>query len=282
MSFSGYTHIEEYVEAVQLTPETQETVVKAFNEPASRLEFSKLNIVYNVQEACYEFVFRYKEDSVDSTLKVGDYLVRLNQGNYTAMTEADFKAQYIHTAVDPIIPAADIRTAKGAVVEFIQAYFPSAGIKSEEDLTEENLRAVSNGLLSWYDAPTNTFHVKFNDCGMVSFQGFADLLKAFPAANFMKDDTVFVLEFPNGNYDPTSIHKTPNMFNLIALEGLIGELKKLSPEILRRVVGIDFLSYKDGTPSAVAPSVTDEQFYDWSLKVCGLCPSMGTVGKIRR
>lgn len=281
MSFAGYTHIEEYVEAVQLTPDTQDTVVKALNEPAGRLELAKLHVNYNVSEGCYEFVFRYKEDSVDTSLNVTDYLVRLNNGNYAAYSEEEFKKQYINTSIDPIIPAQDTRTMKEALLAVIKQTLPSLNVESADDLTPEILAAVSNGLIAWYDTPNNIFHAKFNDCGLVNFVGLADLMLAFPKANFFNDETKLILEFNNGLFHEGDILCQRNQLNLISLQGLISELKKLPEDVRKLLVGIDMMGMP-GSQSAVAPSVDDENFQNWGLMVCGLCPSMGSISKIRR
>lgn len=258
--FSTFTHLEEKVEALQLSPASQSAIVKALGAEAAALLLTKLAVDYSTTKGCYEFVFRYKTDTVESNLTVGDYLVRLNTGSYVVRTEEQFLQDYIHTAVDPIIPVEDQKTPKKALVDFVKAFYPGAGIEDEDDLTPEALQQISNGLSAWYDPEKNVFDIKFTDCSIVDPTGLVDIMSAFPSASFMNDQTTFTLNFNNGAYHEGDPNTKPNQFNYISLQLLEGELKKLSKDMQKRLVGITFLSVKTGSPSAVAPSVTDAQW----------------------
>lgn len=268
-NFSMYTHLEEKVEAIQLTPKTQSIVCAAIAEACIANLLTKLHVDFNNQKACLEFVYRYKTDTVESNLNVGDYLVRLNAGQYIVRTEEQFLEEYIHTAIDPIVPTEKQKTPKKALVDFITAFFPDAGIENEADLDKAALEKVAEGLNAWYDTDKNIFDIKFTDCSITDPTGIADIVKAFPGASFMNDETTFTLNFNNGAYHEGDPNTDPNYFNLIALQLLEGELKRVPAEMQQRLVGITFLSEKNDSPSAVTPSVTDEQWNTFVLNVMG-------------
>ena len=262
-AFSNYSHIESTVEAVQLSADSQYEVVAALAKEAEAGLLSTLNIEYDSTSKCYQFVFRYKTDTVESTLVVGDYLVRLNEGNYIRCDEATFEERYLPTFQDADAMPAHPQSPKGALVAFIKAFYPDAGINSEADLTADKLQTIVDGLKAWYNEETDTFDLKFCDCSITDPSGLADLLAAFPKASFIKDTTVFTLNFNNGAWHEGDPNTEPNCFNYAGLQSLIGELKQVDPDYAKRLVGITFLSVGHNAPSAVAASVTDAQWDDF-------------------
>lgn len=257
-SFQGYTHLEEKVEAIQLLPESQETIIKAFSEPAARLELARLDLVYQAADQCYTLYFRYNFQSVDSTLSIGDYLVRLNDGILAAYTEDEFNAQYINTSIDPLVPAANIQTMEEALRTYIADHFPGGSDVGE--LTPALLEQVANGTVGWYDAAEDVYTFDFSDCGIVSPAGLSTIIDAFMTAAFIKDTTTYKINLANG-LGENSFNK-PNYLNKIGLQELVGEFRKLPATMAARLVGLDFLGL-NGAKSAITPSVSDAEFVDF-------------------
>lgn len=279
--FTGYTHLEEKVEALQLTSDSVDTIIRAFAEPVARMEMARMDMVYDQANMTYTFYFRYNSQSTDSTLAADDYLVRLNDGTLQAMTKQQFEDSYVNTSIDPIVPWQDRQSIKESIVSFIKAYFPAAGIDTEADLTPEILQQVANGTVNWYDAAADVYELKFNDCGILSPIGLFDILKAFPGAVFIKDTTTFKINFGNGmSQNPEKDFNKPNYFNKIGLQELMGEIKKMDVAIARRIVGLDFIGL-NGAKSAVTPSVSDREWTDFCTDITAMT-GISSSRQIRR
>lgn len=259
-TFKKYTHVEESVEAIQLSTETQSDIVSALAAEAENRLLKTLEIEYNSAVGHYEFSYRYQTETVPSNLKSGDYLVRLNAGNYAVYGAEEFESEYLNTSIDTKIPESDKQSPKQALVTFIKTYYPEAGVESEADLTTAALSQVVEKVSSWYDAENNTFDVKFTDCSITDPSGLAELLKAFPGASYMNDDTTFTLNFNNGCFQENDVNNKPNQFNYIALQMLVAEIRSLGSKLAKRITGISFRSMREGSPSAIAASVTDAQW----------------------
>ena len=273
MGFPTYTYLEEKVEAIQLSPNTQLEVIKALVVDLEGSLLTKLSVEYSSTSKCYEFTFRYKTDSVESVLTVGNFLVRLNTGNYVVRSAEEFLKNYLNTSVDPIIPEDQKQSPKQSIVSFIKKFFPDAGINTEADLTPEAMKQVVEGMKGWYDAKNDVFDIKFCDCGIVDPTGIADMMKSFPQASYMKDTTTFTLNFNNGAWKEGDPNIYPNQFNYIGLQQLVGELKKIDTATRTRLTAVTFMSVKQNSPSAVAPSVTEAQwnaFCDEMIRVTGV------------
>ena len=175
----------------------------------------------------------------------------------------------VQAAVIPVtgIPASEQKTPKQSVVDFIQAYYPDAGINSEADLTSENLQIVGEGLADWYDAGTDTFNVWFKNCGITNPTGLGDILTAFSQPSFIKETTKYVLHLENGEVGASDANKLPNLFDNAALTQLIAEINKVDATTRGKVSQVSLKTLKDGKFSPVAPSVTTEQ---WETFVAGV------------
>ena len=262
----SYKYVEETVSAVQSTPENQQTILKILGAAATNDLLYMFQYTYNAGTQTYDITFRYKTGTVNLVLNSGDYLVELNSGLCTVMTKEEFESQYVNTSIDPIIPPTEQQSPSQALVAFIKKWYPQAGINSEDDLTPENMAAIGEGLKTWYDSEKDVFDIKFTDCGIVDPTGLRTLLNKFPTMSFIKDTTSFTLNFNNGAGDGY-----PNQFNRIALETLIGELRKIDSAAIRKLVGITFIGLKER--AVIPPSVTDtiwEQFRTDAMAVTGI------------
>ena len=269
-TFKKYTHVEESVEAIQLSTETQSDIVSALAAEAENRLLKTLEIEYNSAVGHYEFAYRYQTETVPSNLKSGDYLVRLNAGNYAVYSAEEFESEYLNTSIDTKIPESDKQSPKQALVTFVKTYYPEAGVETEADLTSTALSQVVEKVSSWYDAENNTFDVKFTDCSITDPSGLAELLKAFPGASYMNDDTTFTLNFNNGCFQENDANNKPNQFNYIALQMLVAEIRSLGSKLAKRITGISFRSMREGSPSAIAASVTDAQWESFVTTVQSL------------
>jgi len=259
-TFKKYTHIEESVEAIQLTVDTQSKIVSALAAEAEIRLLKSLEIEYNSAVGHYEFSYRYQTETVPSNLKSGDYLVRLNAGNYAVYSAEEFESEYLNTSVDTQIPEADKKTPKQALVAFVNANYPDISVATEDDLTSVVLSQIAEQVNSWYDAEGNTMDIKFTDGSITDPSGLADIIKGFSNASYMNDDTTFTLNFNNGCFQEDDGNSKPNQFNYIALQMLVAEIRALGSKLANRITGISFRSMRDGSPSAIAASVTDAQW----------------------
>lgn len=92
--FVQYTHIEESVEAVEFNAASAIDIIEALSKEASQLLLKVFQMEYDSVTGGYTVVFQYKNDSVPSAMTDGDYLVKLNSGNYCKMSKAEFEATY--------------------------------------------------------------------------------------------------------------------------------------------------------------------------------------------
>ena len=268
-AFVNYSHIESIVDAVPLSSDTQTDVVSALGEAAVDGLLNTLNIEYSSSDRCYNFVYRYKTDSTESQVRVGDYLVRLSEGNYVVCDEEEFEQRYLPTYQDQDVMPPHPQTPKESLVTFIKKYYPDAGINSPADLTEDKLGTVAEGLKDWYNEDLDTFTVHYNHTGMIDPSGLADVFKAFPRASFIKDTTKFILDLSNGDVQEGDANTENNCFTYGALQTLVGEFKKMNKSVVKRVTSITFEG-RSGAPSAVAPSVTDEQWNSFADEIMPL------------
>lgn len=87
-----FKHTESEVTATQLTKETAPEIINQLAQEATALLLNYFKVTTTTDG--FEIVFRYKTDAVDSTLTMGDYLVRLNAGQYVVRSEEQFTKEY--------------------------------------------------------------------------------------------------------------------------------------------------------------------------------------------
>lgn len=271
-AFNSYNHVESVVEATQLDANTQYEVAQALGNEAVSGLLSTLRIEYSSTDKCYNFKFRYMTDTTESTLAAGDWLVKLNEGNYIKCDNDTFIQQYLPTYQDEQVMPAHPQSPQQSFLAFVQAKFPDLNIQTDADLTTEKLAEVAEGLKSWYDDKNDRFIIHFDHSAMVDPTGLGDILAKFPAASYFTDATLFTLSFNNGSVADGGPINENNCFTYAALQSLIGELKKLKSSTVKRIYAITFLGNNDAH-SAVAPSVSDDQ---WSSFVDAACNLTGT------
>lgn len=256
MSFAVYTHLEEKVEAIQSTPENKERIIEALSNEAENGLLSKLTMKYNSGTLCYDIVFRYKTATTQLTLNASDYLVKLNSTMFTVMSEKEFKQIYLPTEDDFYIPDAKRKTVFQALITIAKNH-AIYNINSISDFVPEKLGKLLEKLQDWYNPVTNNFDLKLMHSGIIEPAGISVIVNALPVASFMNKDTTISLNFTNA---VTAIvdDAVPNMFNLIGLQTLAGELTKISEE--KKISGVDLSGEIDKGISAVAKSVSEPQW----------------------
>lgn len=257
-TFSNFGHIESTVSAIQLSPETQYDVLMLLGAESEQHKLITLHMEFDTSQNCIIFTYRYLEDTVDSKLELGDYLVRLNAGNYVVMSEEEFNSQYIPVYKDQdLIPPSPLTVAE-ATLQFLHTKYPD-DFSTIDDITTEKLVPVVEAFRPWYNKETNNFDIKFTDCALIDPAGLNNVIKVFPEATFIQNDSTFSLNFSNGNYGNPK--QQQNLFNYTALQTLIKELQKLDSNFAKRITSFNFMSADAGiTHNAIAPSVTDDQW----------------------
>ena len=263
IKFTKYTHTEHKVDAVRYTKETRVQVLKALADEAELNKFSMFNAAPDsAVGGDFVITFRYLTDSVNSVLTVGNYLVRMNRGNYKVISSEEFSKRYQHTAIDTVPDVDEIKSPKQALVNYASTYHADLGITKVSDLTQDKIIALAEALKdTWYASSNNNFDIKFTDAGIVDPTGLADIINAGVNASFVNDDTSITLNFTNGTWSSSKgPEHVPNSFNYEALQELLGELHYMTPKTQRRIIAVNFKSLKDEAPSAIANSVTTEQW----------------------
>lgn len=257
-TFANYSHLESTVEAICLSADTQYDVVTALGTEAEQGKLIKLNIEFNDSAKCYEFTYRYLEETTESRLVSGDYLVRMNDGKYVVQTASDFEQVYLPIFKDNDLLPDHEKTIPENLLEVANEMFPEAGLGSLDDMTLEQRSQFVEAYRKDYDAEQDKFTLKFQDMSLTNFNDLGYALALFPSASYIKKTTKFVLNFNNGIGD--HVKGTHNLFNYGALQSLVGELRRMPYDFTIRIVGITFNSADGEAPSAVAPSVTDDQW----------------------
>lgn len=280
MAFDRYIYVNGEVKALQLKPETQFTIAETLVGALLSDQLNHFLATYPVNAACLQLEWRYKDSSKTFVLKEGMFLVVMNTSRCMPMAKDEFEAVYMNTSADPIIKPEDTKTVSKAIVDFVNKFYPEAGM-TEDKLNTDALQQMVNGLSAWYDKKNNIFDVKFADCGLTDPTGIGSFLKACPAASFMDAQTTFTLNFNNGAFNAGDPNTLPNYFNAIGLNKLIGELQKLDIATLQRLRGISFQSVKEGSPSAITPSVSNEFWQSFQQTICQIT-GVETPSKITR
>lgn len=94
MSFSSFHHTECQVEAMQMAPDTSADIVTTLAGEAGKGLLANFSATYNPSTNTYDTTYRYRTESTDKTLTIGNYLVKLNSGEYQVMTAEEFLAEY--------------------------------------------------------------------------------------------------------------------------------------------------------------------------------------------
>lgn len=257
-----YRNIESDVVAHQLTSETTGDIGKMLGGEAVAQLLATLHAEYSDATNCHTYKFRYKDETIDSVLSAGDYLVQLNTGKFVARAAVDFESEYINTDNDivPIEAANPVDT----FTTKMQALYVDLGIADRADCLKK-LNLIVEKLRSWYNIKVNLLTLDFTNYAMVSPVELHLIINGFATATYLNKETQIVLAL--GNLGPASRNvrdldrTTLNSFNFIGLQELVGELKLTKKDIRDRITSITFAG-TNGAPSAVATSVTEGQWLD--------------------
>ena len=244
-----FTAVEDKVTGWQLSSETQNEIIEALSKEAQSGLLAKLSMTYNKNADCNEFVFRYKSDSNESTLSVGDYLVELNTGNLVVKSAKDFEANYMHTDCDPV------QNHNQSIVDAVIGLFKDNGVATKDAYTIQNVAVAVNGA-GWFDKDKNIITLKLNDQALKDFDDFEILYKGAVRAEGIDENTTVVLDLTN------NATGNSNLFNLIALQQLLGIFTRMDKTQRARLVSIRFNANSDDY-SAVATSVDEATWMNW-------------------
>ena len=268
--FTKYKHIESQVTAVQMSDANLKTVLDRFKPEIARCAIAEFTIGKDADQN-YQIVFRYNSSTQPSVLSNTDYLIRLNNGDMVVVSEKDFSDRYINSTVDKPVRPTTPKTLLGAMLTLVNKYFPDIEVNDVDGLTPEVLARVGEGLRDWYDESEDLYTFKFSDAGITDPLGLGKVIEAFAAASYIKESTRFILDFTNGateDDDPTTLEY--NQFNNIGLTSMLGELRTVSGVHLARIARAYFFGRKAEVPSAVAPSVSEEQVTSFANKMCNM------------
>lgn len=274
-NFSQFTHIEESVNAIRYSSETQSLALEVLGEQVAALLMSKFLAEQDLISGMFNVTFRYKTDTVEQTLTDGNYLVQLNAGQFVVMTEEDFTKSYTNTSVDPIIPVSKQRIFEDVMFEYFNSMSLGVTVSKDDYVTKETAAKIAEVLVPlWYVSNENTFYIKCHDAGVVDPTGLGktmDYMKDFTPEG-LNENTTFIISFNNGDYadmeeEEEHAEHQINLFNYIGMEKIIGELRLIDETIRKRITGIQFLSLKAGVQSPIAPSVTEEQWESFISQV---------------
>lgn len=280
MEFSKYQHVNGSVLALQLSAESQYTIAEKLTDILLSGQLSQFLFSIPIGSADAKLEWKYPDTGKIQVLNAGMYLVISDNGRAAPVSKEDFENIYTNTGVDPIVRPEDTKTVSQAISDFVNTFFPGIDMTVEK-LTPEAMQQLVAGLGGWYDKKLDIFDVKFCDCGLTDPVGIGDFLKACPATSFTNDKTTYKLNFNNGAYNEGDPNTKPNYFNIIALNKLLGELRKLDTAVLKKITGMSFESVKEGSPSAIMPSVTEAAWLNFQQSVYQLT-GISASGQITR
>lgn len=258
----NYTNIESTVTAYQLSSATSNEIGSLLIGEAANSLLASFTANYNNSTGTHTYKFRYKDDSVVSTLNESDYLVLLNTGKYVAYTAKAFEDEYIDTNKD-VVPI-QAKTPLESFTAFIQKTYTDLAVTDTSDCLTKMPQIVEK-LRTWYTDSSDTLTLNFTNYAMVDPKGINKIINPFIKATYVKDTTKIVLSFGNIGPESRNIRELDrtniNSFNLIALQELVGELKKLDKNLRSKITAASFIG-TNGAPSSVSSAVTEGQWLD--------------------
>ncbi len=263
----SFRNIESDVTAIRLSSDSSGEIGKILGKEAGLQLLSNLTAKFSEADGCHLFTYRYRDETTDSTLNPGDYLVKLNTGKYLARSAADFESEFIHTEND-VLPAKPLNVVDNFVAIMSKKYI-DLSISGREDCLER-MNLVVEKLRDWYTTKANILTLDFSNYSMISPTDIHLILEPFGKATYMKKNTQIILNFDNNIQSGNTIaaratreieRSKINSFNLVGLQELVGELKLVSRDVRSRITAASFVGNL-GAPSAVASSVTEGQWLD--------------------
>lgn len=91
---SSYTHVNNEVEALQLTKETKADITKALMEALSLGNICELTVTSDPLLDSTIITYKNVNSTNAFTLNTNDYLLKLNTGDYVVMTASEFESNY--------------------------------------------------------------------------------------------------------------------------------------------------------------------------------------------
>ena len=268
---SEYTHIECDVTAAQFTADTQGELAAEIMKHAQAGLLDIYDLSTDNKTGSYVLTFRYIGDTSAQVVRLGDYVVILNTGNFFAVSEKDFNEHYLHTELDPTIDPSTVKTVEEVMVDIATAKYPDLGITSVADLSDTNLLKLATSMKDEiYDAGTDEIVFDFRNANLVNFNGIARVINAFMHVDFVTIKTSVVYRFENTTPAPDAINRGLNKFDIIGLTDLEAELKLVDTSTRLRKTLITFGTRSSDVPSSVLPSVTTKQFETFKNNLNGL------------
>ena len=148
-----------------------------------------------------------------------------------------------------------IQNHNQSIVDAVIGLFKDHGVATKDAYTIQNVAVAINGA-GWFDRDKNIITLKLNDQALKDFDDFEILYKGAVRAEGIDDNTTVVLDLTN------NATGNSNLFNLIALQQLLGIFRRMDKTQRARLTSIKFNANGDDY-SAVATSVDEATWMDW-------------------
>ena len=94
MSFKKFNYVRAVVEAVKYTKDSYKDIVDVLTADLAEGKIVTFNVSQDSDNNAV-IVYRYNSDTVDTTLEIGDYLVKYADGEVARWSADDFEAAYV-------------------------------------------------------------------------------------------------------------------------------------------------------------------------------------------
>lgn len=214
--FAKYKHLDGYIEAVSFTDANTPEILK---ELLVHLNKDELLLFKADTRKDKTISWQYKTDDSLYKLTLGSYLIRSNTGKYTVMSKEKFEDTYFESTKPSLSKYTSI---KGAIAKLVNI--------NEVEVTVDRITTIlEDQLKHWYDKSEDTITVYLANQNIISFKGFAILVKGILNTSYFKNTTYLVVDLS------TTTENSGNVFDPVALRELQGELKEIGPKIGKRL-----------------------------------------------
>ena len=214
--FAKYKHLDGYIEAVSFTDANTPEILK---ELLVHLNKDELLLFKADTRKDKTISWQYKTDDSLYKLTLGSYLIRSNTGKYTVMSKEKFEDTYFESTKPSLSKYTSI---KGAIAKLVNM--------NEVEVTVDRITTIlEDQLKHLYDKSEDTITVHLANQNIISFKGFAILVKGILNTSYFKNTTYLVVDLS------TTTEDSGNVFDPVALRELQGELKEIGPSIGKRL-----------------------------------------------